>query len=51
MFFGDIGGNQVYIGNISNSTTLNKAPFGQSGRYDKVAGGRKVFRNPTQGDK
>jgi len=50
---GDVGGNQVYLGNITNTFTgaTNKAPFGKSGRYDKVAGATKVFRNPTHGDK
>ena len=36
------------MGNIS--TANSKAPYGRSGRYDKVPGGMKAFGNPTQWD-
>lgn len=50
-FFGEVGGNAIandnYTAYVSNTT--NGTIFGRSGRYDKVAGGRKVYGNPTQG--
>ena len=45
------GGNLI---SNANQTTYNASTngtvYGNSGRYDKVAGGRKVYNNPTQGD-
>lgn len=51
-YFGaSLGGNSIANGNITtyNSST-NGTVWGKSGRYDKIAGGRKVYGNPTQGD-
>lgn len=50
-FFGEAGGNAIandnYTAYVSNTT--NGTIYGRSGRYDKVAGGAKVYGNPTQG--
>jgi hypothetical protein len=50
-FSAELGGNMI---SNDNSTTYNASVngtvFGRSGRYDKSAGGRKVYGNPTQGD-
>ena len=50
-FFGDIGGNMVPLGNITAYTNVatNGVIMGRSGRYDEIAGGRKVYGNPMQG--
>lgn len=50
-FRSELGGNQVSNANITAyvSDALNGTVWGVSGRYDKVAGGRKVYGNPTQG--
>jgi len=50
-FFGDIGGNAVAAGgNLTAYTNVatNGAIWGRSGRYDEIAGSRKVYGNPTQ---
>jgi hypothetical protein len=51
-FNGDIFGNAVAAGgNITayTSVAVNGAVWGKSGRYDEIAGSRKVYGNPTQG--
>lgn len=50
-FFGELGGNKIDNGNITAYTTVanNGTIWGRSGRYDEIAGGRKVYGNPTQG--
>lgn len=51
-FFAEQGGNQIVGDNqtqqVYNAST-NGTMYGRSGRYDKVAGGKKVYGNPTQG--
>lgn len=50
-FFGDVGGNSVPSGNYSTYTNVatNGEIWGRTGRYDEIAGSRKVYGNPTQG--
>jgi len=45
------GGNMIANDNQTTyNASTNGTIFGSSGRYDKVAGGRKVYNNPTQGN-
>jgi hypothetical protein len=45
------GGNFVYYNDLTNTSSLGqRSMIGRSGRYDKWAGGRKVYGNPDQGD-
>jgi hypothetical protein len=50
-FAGGLGGNQITNGNITTyvSAAANGTVWGRSGRYDELAGGRKVYGNPNQG--
>lgn len=52
-FYSDVGANKIANGNITAYTNKdnNGTVWGISGRYDKVAGGRKSWGNPNQGDK
>jgi hypothetical protein len=51
-FNASLGGNQVVNQNVTayTNSSFQGSVFGQSGRYDKLVGGRKVYGNPTQGD-
>ena len=50
-FNASLGGNNIANGNQTTyNASTNGTVFGRSGRYDKVAGGRHVYGNPTQGD-
>jgi hypothetical protein len=51
-FFNSLaGGNLISNANqTSYNASTNGTVYGNSGRYDKVAGGRRVYNNPTQGD-
>jgi hypothetical protein len=50
-FQASLGGNQIPNTNqTSYNASTNGTVWGRSGRYDKVAGGRKAYGNPTQGD-
>jgi len=51
VFAGLAGGNSIANANITTyNATTQGAIYGQSGRYDENASGRKVYGNPTQGD-
>ena len=46
-----LGGNMIANDNQTTyNASTNGTIFGASGRYDKVAGGRKAYGNPTQGN-
>jgi hypothetical protein len=47
-FRGELGGNQVYLQNITTEGTTKLQ--GKSGRFDRLVAGRKAYGNPTQGD-
>lgn len=50
-FQSQVGANMIANGNLTTyNSTINGNVFGVSGRYDKVAGGRKVWGTQTQGD-
>jgi hypothetical protein len=51
-FQASLGGNNIANGNTTTNydVTVNGTVWGRSGRYDKVAGGRRAYGNPTQGD-
>jgi len=51
-YFGALlGGNNIANDNQTTyNASTNGTVFGASGRYDKVAGGRKAYGNPTQGN-
>lgn len=50
-FAGSLGGNAIANANYTvYDATTNGTIWGKTGRYDKVAGGRLAYGNPTQGD-
>lgn len=51
-FAQSFGGNNIANANYTSNydVAVNGTVWGRSGRYDKVAGGRKAYGNPTQGD-
>lgn len=50
-FFAELGGNLLTNANQTTyNASTNGTVYGKTGRYDKVAGGRKAYNNPTQGD-
>lgn len=51
-FQASLGGNSIANANYTTNydASVNGTVWGRSGRYDKVAGGKRVYGNPTQGD-
>jgi hypothetical protein len=46
-----VGGNNIANDNTTSyNSSTNGTIWGKSGRYDEIAGGRKAYGNPTQGD-
>jgi hypothetical protein len=49
-FNSETGGNSIANQQVTTYSAANNGTMiGRSGRYDEVAGGRKVYGNPTQG--